>query len=409
MPPARSGDGGAGARPGTPGARPGAPGPRPTAGRGSTPDLGIGAASPRLSGATRLPRPIEPEPIEPPSEAEGLASVNEPAPATRGGAAPGEARPTSNIGARPHRSTRTGATGTGTAAATSRSASGTARAGRRARQRSYAERSFFERYRSLIVGGAAVAGLVIFGALVFLGNSGNAYACTTMVTEESPAAPVGSASPEIGQVEPDMGRNHVVPGSTVNYLYCPPASGTHFNIAGRGPIQPRFYGPDDDAQPMGWVHNLEHGGAAILYSCKNGACDQADLDQLRQLASNFPASPLCSVPGGVLSPVIARFDDMTTRFAAVVWDRVLLQNELDTAAILEFYRRYAERNNPEKQCQAPQSTPVVTTGCPLPSASAGASGSPAASGSPTASGSPAASGSVAPSAAATPAASPTSS
>ena len=61
-----------------------------------------------------------------------------------------------------------------------------------------------------------------------------------------------------------MGRSHAV---TVpqNYLYCPPASGTHLNAAGLGPIQPRVYKPDDKVGPPNWVHNLEHGGMVVLY------------------------------------------------------------------------------------------------------------------------------------------------
>ena len=294
------------------------------------------------------------------------------------------------------RSPRSASAGAAGGTATSRSAAGPTRAGRRARPRPQS-RSLVDRYRSLIVGGAAVLVLAVFGVFVFQSASASAYACTTLVEPVAPAAPVGSASPEIGQVEPDMGRSHVLPGSEVRYTYCPPASGPHFNITGRGPIQPRFYGPDDTADPMGWIHNLEHGGIAILYSCAKGGCDTAELDQLRQLASNFPASPLCKVQGGALSPVIAKFDQMSTAFAAVVWDRVLFQNELNTGEMLDFFARYGERNNPEKQCQPPTATPSVTFDA---SAAPDASGSisPGTIGSPSPAPSPSTGASPAPSA-----------
>jgi hypothetical protein len=75
-------------------------------------------------------------------------------------------------------------------------------------------------------------------------------------------------------------------------------------------------------------------------------------------------------PGGnAPGPVIARFDDMAWPYAALVWDRVLPMESVDTAAILDFYARYGERTNPEKLCQA----------SPSPSVEPGASSAPPAS------------------------------
>ena len=52
-------------------------------------------------------------------------------------------------------------------------------------------------------------------------------------------------------------------------------------------------------------------------------------------------------------PVVARFDQMSTPFAALVWGRVLLLDTLDTAKILDFYRTEGERGAPEPQCAPP--------------------------------------------------------
>jgi len=160
----------------------------------------------------------------------------------------------------------------------------------------------------------------------------------------SPGAPIE------GQQAVDMGAGHVLPGTAVTYASCPPATGKHYNSAGLGPIAPRFYGPDDDVIPQGWLHNLEHGGFVVLYNCVLGACDTATLSQLRTLAATFPASPRCQIPGGALSPVIARFDQMQAPFAALVWDRVYFQQTLDTADILAFWANVGETTNPEKFC-----------------------------------------------------------
>jgi hypothetical protein len=147
-----------------------------------------------------------------------------------------------------------------------------------------------------------------------------------------------------------MGAQHVVVGTKVAYAFCPPASGKHYSSSGLGPIAPRFYGPDDVALPQGWIHNLEHGGIVILYNCTMGGCDAAAQAALRSLSANFPPSPRCGIPGGALSPVIARFDQMSTGFAALVWTRVLLQPTLDIPRILDFYQDVGELTNPEQFC-----------------------------------------------------------
>jgi hypothetical protein len=300
-------------------------------------------------------------------------------------------------------------------AAGSTSPTGTARAGRRARQRTY-QRSFFDRYRSLIVGGGILAGLLLFGAFVFLGSTGTAYACGSQVDPQSAAPAAPSATPELGQVIPDMGRSHITPGTKADYIYCPPGSGPHYNIAGRGPIAPRFYGPDANTEPQGWIHNLEHGGLVILYSCAQpGSCTQQELDELRALASNFPASPLCNIQGGVISPVIARFDTMKTKYAAVVWNRALLIDDLDIPEMLAFWQQWGERNNPERQCAPPSPSPSANVATsPSPGTSGEASPRASSEASPAASGgaSPGASGSspaATPGSSAAPSASPASS
>ena len=117
------------------------------------------------------------------------------------------------------------------------------------------------------------------------------------------------------------GRSHINPGTFQTYTYCPPASGFHVNVQGLGPIQARFLGPDDASEPQGWVHNLEHGGLVVLYSCAAGCPDEATSRSfgLRRPAT-FPLSPVCKIPAGITGPVVARFDDMKTRFAALLWD-----------------------------------------------------------------------------------------
>ncbi len=242
----------------------------------------------------------------------------------------------------------------------SSSPSGTARAGRRERARATYQPSFVERYRTLIVAVAALAGVILISAFVFVSAASPAYACTQEWVPTPTASPAAGAAPNPGYVQPDMGRTHVPVGQKVTYTFCPPASGSHYNAAGQGPIQPREYGPSDKALPEGWIHNLEHGAMVILYRGREGDPGITDAGQtaLKALFSAFPASPVCGIqPGTSTGPVIARFDEMATPYAAIVWGRVLPLDDLDTTQILDFFQVWGERSNPEKQCAAPSAAP----------------------------------------------------
>jgi hypothetical protein len=269
--------------------------------------------------------------------------------------------------------------------------SGAPRAGRRATQRRHHEQqSTLERFRTPLLALVVVAVVLGVSAFVFTSASAPAFACSTIDTVKP------AASGELGQVQPDMGNAHVNPGDKITYPVCPPASGKHINRSGYGPLQPKVYGPDDNSVPNGWVHNLEHGGLVLLYSCDKGACDDASLQALQQAAAGFPTSAICQIPPGAIGPVVARFEQMPTKFAALVWNRVLYLDTLDTAKVDDFFLRYAERVSPDGQWISPPEPQ-----CTPPSASPAAS--PSAGASPSAAASPAASAVASPS---TPAASP---
>ena len=241
----------------------------------------------------------------------------------------------------------------------STSPTGTTRAGRRdTERRRPPQRTALQRVRTPLLAIVAVVALVAVGFYVFQSAAAPAYACTTIDTVQ-PAQPG-----QLGQVQPDQGNGHVQTGDKVTYAVCPPASGKHVNRVGFGPLQPRVYGPEDDSTPNGWVHNLEHGALVLLYSCDRGACDDAGLAALDAFDAGFPASALCGLPPGTVGPVVARFEQMPTRYAALVWDRVLYLDTLDSPQIYDFFLRYAERVTdgrvvapPEPQCAAPAASP----------------------------------------------------
>jgi hypothetical protein len=269
--------------------------------------------------------------------------------------------------------------------------SGETRRGRRERERersrsraraiSTHRRSFVERHRSELRGLLVVAAVVLVGGFIIVQSNSKAYACASELVPapSATAQPNGSPGP-LGQVQPDMGKNHLVAPAFQRYASCPPASGFHYAAPG-GPLTARYYGPDDPTVPQGWVHNLEHGGLVILYSCDRGACDDATQQALQNLYKTFPNSPICGTPKGQIGPVITRFEDMNAPIAAVLWGRVLFQPKLDTQQILDYFATQAELHNPEAQCARPSPTPASSPSG-SPAASAGTSPSGAASDNP---------------------------
>ena len=229
---------------------------------------------------------------------------------------------------------------------------------------------------------AVVAAFVLISAFVFFSATAPAYACSGEWSPNPTASPAAGAPADPGYVQPDMGRRHVEFGEKVVYTYCPPASGPHYNVSGAGPIQPRFYGPEDRTIPEGWIHNLEHGAMVILYRGHEGDPGLTPDGQaaLRALFDDFPASPVCGIqPGTSTGPIITRFDNMTTPYAALLWGLVLPLDNLDTAQILDFWRLKGEETNPEKQCAPPSAAPSESSPSPgeSPSAAPTESASPA--------------------------------
>jgi len=248
---------------------------------------------------------------------------------------------------------------------------------------------------------AALAVAAVAIGFVFLGATSPAYACSNIFNPSATPTVSPGSSTRLGFVEEDMGNSHTV-NPPQSYLYCPPASGNHYNVQGLGPIQPRLYKPDDKIGPSNWVHNLEHGALVVLYRNDSPGATSAGQQAFKQFYDTFPASPICKVAAGVISPVIARFDDMPHPYAALVWGRVLYMDTWDPDLVLRFYATESERLDANGQQVAPPEKAYCNVTPPpssAPSGSAAASGAPSAA----ASDAGAAGPSVGPSAAASPA------
>jgi hypothetical protein len=302
-----------------------------------------------------------------PGTTSGAATTSGTRPSTAGAAG----ATTATTSGRPSSTART------TRPSTSASASGSARAGRRDRARVVQKRSFLERYRTAIVAVAALAGVALIAAFVLFSATQPAYACTNVWTPSPTPAPTAGATQALGYVQPDQGRNHIT--GFVTYTYCAPASGPHINASGAGPIAPRVYGPGDAVKPEGWIHNLEHGGLVVLYRGDSAGATADGQTQLRAFYDSFPNSPVCNMPKGVVGPVVARFDQMSTPFQAIVWGRVLPLETFDQAQVLAFYQQWGDKTNPEPQCSAPSPSASAAESAAPSGSAAPASASPAAS------------------------------
>jgi hypothetical protein len=228
-----------------------------------------------------------------------------------------------------------------------------------------------ERYRTAIVVVAAVAGVAVLSLFVFFSAAQPAFACSNVWTPAPTSAPAPNATANLGYVQPDMGRDHIAFGAKVTYTYCAPASGSHYNKAGAGPIAARVYGPSDSVIPQGWIHNLEHGGLVILYQGTSAGATTEGQAAFKAFYDAFPPGPVCGTPRGTLGPIVARFDQMSSPFEALVWGRVLPLETFDSAQILAFFAQWGERTNPEPQCAAPSASPGASA---LPSGSVAPSG-----------------------------------
>jgi hypothetical protein len=144
-----------------------------------------------------------------------------------------------------------------------------------------------------------------------------------------------------------MGQTHVSESTSVKYAYCPPASGQHFNVAGKAPLPRRFYAPTDTVRPGNWIHNLEHGYVVLLYQGEPDAATQAAIAKIVDEAPGTAfTTQQCGLPNKVLA---VRFDDMSTPFAAVSWDRALLLDTFDAEALATFAAQWQESDVwPEK-------------------------------------------------------------
>jgi len=188
-----------------------------------------------------------------------------------------------------------------------------------------------DRRNLLIIGGvlgtAAVAILIVALALNHASQVSNPN-----------RLPFQAVSGTVGQAVPDEGRTHVDPSTTPTYKFYPPASGPHYSAQGIAPVPWQTIATLQEGQ---YVHNLEHGGIAILYDCTTGTDCTALKNSLESYVRNLaPVEPTFKEIKVVLSPYSK---GMQKKVALVAWDYIEFLDGYDQAEITRFYENHVNK------------------------------------------------------------------
>lgn len=116
--------------------------------------------------------------------------------------------------------------------------------------------------------------------------------------------PIATCGAAVVEQIPSRGAGHV-PEAPISYVDNPPSSGDHRPAWAR-------WGEYDYLPPQRWLHNLEHGGIALLYDpCADEATVTALGDFARARADD---------EGGPFRWVLTPSPGLPTRVAVVAWE-----------------------------------------------------------------------------------------
>jgi hypothetical protein len=198
-----------------------------------------------------------------------------------------------------------------------------------ARQRARERRNLF--IIGGVLGSAAVAILVVALALNHASQVSNQN-----------RLPFQTVSGTMGQPVADEGRTHVDPSTTPTYNSYPPASGPHYSAQGIAPVPWQTIATSSNPLVEGqYVHNLEHGGIAILYNCPTGTDCASLQNSLENYVKNLaPVEPTFGEVKVVLSPYSK---GMQLKVALVAWDYIEFLDAYDQALITRFYENHVDK------------------------------------------------------------------
>src|SRR2546423_7837334 len=148
-----------------------------------------------------------------------------------------------------------------------------------------------------------------------------------------------AVSEAVGQEIPDEGTpNHIDPSTTPTYKSYPPTSGPHYSVPGSAPAPWKTVDTLVEGQ---FVHNLEHGGIAILYDCPSGNDCTTLKNQLQDYVLNkAPAEPQFNEVKFVMTPYS---HGMTKKRALVPWPYIEFLDGYNEAEITRFYESHVDK------------------------------------------------------------------
>ena len=150
--------------------------------------------------------------------------------------------------------------------------------------------------------------------------------------------PFQTVSGTVGQPVADEGRNHIDPSTTPTYKFYPPASGPHYSAQGIAPVDWQTIATLQEGQ---YIHNLEHGGIAILYDCPSGTDCTTLKNALENYVTNLaPIEPTYHEVKVVLTPYSR---GMQKKVALVAWDYIEFLDGYDQAEITRFYENHVNQ------------------------------------------------------------------
>lgn len=142
---------------------------------------------------------------------------------------------------------------------------------------------------------------------------------------DDPSWMAGMCGPGEGRQQESAGAAHVVEEEPIEYDQIPPASGSHRSRWGR-------WGEYTYMPPQRYLHNLEHGGIALLYH----PCVEAEVvDALRELARARPEDET-----GAFRWVLTPYPELPSAIAVVAWEWVYSAECVQPDEIGAFIDRY---------------------------------------------------------------------
>ena len=167
--------------------------------------------------------------------------------------------------------------------------------------------------------------LVIVLAVVIAYNRGAGHPSPAVGAVAPSSAPISGEEQQ--PIEPG---SHIQSGSRGHWTSDPPTSGQHYPVAAAWGYTAQRLPPET------WVHNLEHGGVVILYSCPDGC--PADVAAVRKFIESAPPEPQF----GSVKLVNAPYPVPGHRFAVLSWGWRLFMDSWDPQAALAFYSRHVD-------------------------------------------------------------------